>query len=243
MKLFLIGALSVVSLVLGGLTAATVLPADDRSSVVVQYFLVGAILAALFWVLGGFGSVKVRYRSAERSQGAGGSVEARQQENDESSTRPDRLDTDVRVLSRTVVGPGNMDTSQPTREAPIESVGRVVDKTVIAGSSDSERLQEDSLVPFGWSGGEALMRRDLALQISVLVRQHEEQLVDRLIREGLLTTEGPITDRDVRAMVWVAVSSIELADTMLHGFVDESAPELRATPQLGSPSVGSPNDQ
>lgn len=237
MKLFLIGALSVVSLVLGGLTAATVLPAENRGSVVAQYFLVGAILAALFWVLGGFGSVKVRFRSSEPLLGAGGSVKERQRENGDSKTLPHRLDTDAqRMISHTVVVPGNTDVSYQTREAPIESVGLVAEKAMIAASSDSEWLREESsVVPFGWSDGEALMRRDLALQISALVRQHEEQLVDRLIGEGLLTTEGPITERDVRAMVWVAVSSIELADTMLHGVVDETAPEPRATPQLGLP--------
>jgi hypothetical protein len=69
------------------------------------------------------------------------------------------------------------------------------------------------------------------------VSQHEEKLIDRLLDEGLLTTEGPITQGDVRAMVWVAVSSIELTDsllTALSGPAEVEIPDLRRARELSS---------
>ena len=51
-------------------------------------------------------------------------------------------------------------------------------------------------------------------EIMAVVRTQESELVDTLIDEGVLTTSGPITDRDVRTMLFVAVSSNELIDVL-----------------------------
>lgn len=49
----------------------------------------------------------------------------------------------------------------------------------------------------------------------------ERKVIDTLIRQGMLTTAGPITDRDVRTMVYVAFTSNELRKIIMsRGQVD-----------------------
>jgi hypothetical protein len=43
------------------------------------------------------------------------------------------------------------------------------------------------------------------------------QVINTLIQQGMLSTEGPITDRDVRTMVYVAFTSNELRKLILAG--------------------------
>ena len=66
-------------------------------------------------------------------------------------------------------------------------------------------------------------------EIAAVVKEQESALVDTLIDEGLLTTDGPITDRDVRTMVFVAVSSTELVD-VLTSTHDEERPFVPPLP-------------
>jgi hypothetical protein len=66
-------------------------------------------------------------------------------------------------------------------------------------------------------------------EIAAVVKEQESALVDTLIDEGLLTTDGPITDRDVRTMVFVAVSSTELVD-VLTSTHDEERPFVPPPP-------------
>lgn len=63
-------------------------------------------------------------------------------------------------------------------------------------------------------------------EILAVVRAQESELVDTLIGEGVLTTSGPITDKDVRTMLFVAVSSNELIDVLTEASGD--------SPQLGT---------
>ena len=42
-------------------------------------------------------------------------------------------------------------------------------------------------------------------------------MIASLIEQGMLSTEGPITDRDVRTMVYVAFTSSELRKILLAG--------------------------
>jgi hypothetical protein len=51
-------------------------------------------------------------------------------------------------------------------------------------------------------------------EIMSVVKNQEGLLVDTLIDEGVLSTSGPITDKDIRTMVFVAVSSNELIDVL-----------------------------
>ncbi len=53
-----------------------------------------------------------------------------------------------------------------------------------------------------------------ASEIMSVVKNQEGALVDTLIEEGVLSTSGPITDKDIRTMVFVAVSSNELIDVL-----------------------------
>ncbi len=54
-------------------------------------------------------------------------------------------------------------------------------------------------------------------EIMAVVKTQESHLVDTLIDEGVLSTEGPLTDKDIRTMVFVAVSSTELIDVLTEG--------------------------
>lgn len=70
-------------------------------------------------------------------------------------------------------------------------------------------------------------------EILAVVRAQESELVDTLIGEGVLTTSGPITDKDVRTMLFVAVSSNELIDVLTEASGD--SPKLRAGSRAALP--------
>ena len=67
-------------------------------------------------------------------------------------------------------------------------------------------LRENDVVEFQSSLDEAL-------------RLGEATVVDTLINQGMLSTDGPITDRDVRTMVYVAFTSNELRKLIQAGGV------------------------
>ena len=60
-------------------------------------------------------------------------------------------------------------------------------------------------------------------EIMAVVKTQEGHLVDTLIDEGVLSTEGPLTDKDIRTMVFVAVSSTELIEVLTEGQKDAVA--------------------
>lgn len=83
--------------------------------------------------------------------------------------------------------------------------------------------------------------------IEAAIRSGEYGVIASLIEQGLLSTDGPITDRDVRTMVYVAFTSSELRKILLAGGTidgDNSDLELGgidvfaepADPALPSPS-------
>lgn len=53
--------------------------------------------------------------------------------------------------------------------------------------------------------------------VAEAIRSGEMEVISSLINQGLLTTEGPITDRDVRTMVYVAFTSAELRKILVAG--------------------------
>jgi hypothetical protein len=89
-------------------------------------------------------------------------------------------------------------------------------------------------------------------EIEAAIRSGELDVIASLIDEGVLSTEGPISDRDVRTMVYVAFTSSELRKILLAGGTidgDNSALELGeieifhrpptvAIPPLSQPPVG-----
>ena len=54
-------------------------------------------------------------------------------------------------------------------------------------------------------------------KLSAAIRSGEIQVINSLISQGMLTVDGPITDRDVRTMVYVAFTSNELRKLILAG--------------------------
>ncbi len=54
-------------------------------------------------------------------------------------------------------------------------------------------------------------------RLAVAIRSGELQVINSLISQGMLSTDGPITDRDVRTMVYVAFTSNELRKLILAG--------------------------
>jgi len=54
-------------------------------------------------------------------------------------------------------------------------------------------------------------------EIETAIRSGELEVIASLIDQGLLSTEGPISDRDVRTMVYVAFTSSELRKILLAG--------------------------
>jgi hypothetical protein len=63
--------------------------------------------------------------------------------------------------------------------------------------------------------------------LEAAIRSGELEVISSLIDQGLLSTSGPITDRDVRTMVYVAFTSSELRKILLAGgTVDSDRSEL-----------------
>ncbi len=56
-----------------------------------------------------------------------------------------------------------------------------------------------------------------AAGIDAAIRSGELEVISSLIDQGLLSTDGPVTDRDVRTMVYVAFTSSELRKILLAG--------------------------
>ncbi len=54
-------------------------------------------------------------------------------------------------------------------------------------------------------------------RLDTAIRSGEIQVISTLIQQGMLTTDGPITDRDVRTMVYVAFTSNELRKLIKSG--------------------------
>lgn len=70
--------------------------------------------------------------------------------------------------------------------------------------------------------------RDVATagnNLEVAIRSGEVEVIATLIEQGMLSTNGPITDRDVRTMVYVAFTSNELRKLLLAGGRPDGANE------------------
>lgn len=215
LKLYLLGGLSILSLVLAALAFFGVLAAQNRSSIGFQYLFVGVLLAILFLYFDGISWLK---------SGLG-------------------IEGTLTSTSRAPSSGRDFEQSTQNLEPPVDSlaVWQVPVDEPITGpdSQGSNRARSGMLVPFVAAGIEPSVRWNIANELIARVKQHEGELVDRLIDEELLTIEGPITDRDVRAMVWVAVSSIALADNLLNGVADQTWAEIprpaRALPRAELP--------
>lgn len=189
-KLYLLGGLSLLSLILAALAFFEVIATGNSRSVGLQYLFVGSVLGALFLYFGRFSKL--------RSQ----------------------LDVSGRDITR----------SKQNLVHPVDSLGGrlvLVDEPIdLTDSREPNRARSGMLTPLVAAGIEPSVRWNIADEVVVAVKQHEGELIDRLIDEGLLTIEGPITERDVRGMVWVALSTIELTDNLLNRFGDQTWEEI-----------------
>lgn len=84
---------------------------------------------------------------------------------------------------------------------------------------DGEQPVETTELPVALTAPGAIdLHRYSAGEVMSIVKAQEGDLVESLISEGLLTTDGPITDRDVRTMIFVAVSSSELIEVLTSAY-------------------------
>ncbi len=146
---------------------------------------------------------------------------------DEPDDAPQRIQTGLLRLS---VAPGTNGPSVPIfddmarpaitdpehrierrRKAPGSGVGR----TLVAAPAKADLTVTTA------GGSEVELHKYSSSEIAAVVKAQEGALVETLIDEGLLTTDGPITDRDVRTMVFVAVSSNELVELLTSEHDDE----------------------
>ena len=77
-------------------------------------------------------------------------------------------------------------------------------------------------------------------EIEAAIRSGEMQVIASLIEQGVLSTEGPISDRDVRTMVYVAFTSSELRKILLAGGTldgDNSAIDLGQIEVFSQPAL------
>lgn len=193
LKMYLIGALSLVGVVVGLLVSSGVVPVDDRASQSAQYLLVGILLGALFGFLGGFDDVALRLR---RLSAAAGDVEP--------PALPATTVSRLMLFGRFDPGPTTSQRlTEPRRASAIPNKAR------------------GSVLPVPTSPADLGVSPATELEVVEAVSRHETDFVDRLVRAGTLTGDGPITDDDVRVMVVTSVISAELSERLL-GAIDRS---------------------
>lgn len=69
--------------------------------------------------------------------------------------------------------------------------------------------------PASFHSAEAEPAPDLDQRVAAAIDDGEKKIIEALIRQGMLSTSGRITDRDVRTMVYVAFTSNELRKIIL----------------------------
>ncbi len=67
------------------------------------------------------------------------------------------------------------------------------------------------------------INEQLGLDIETAIRSGELDVIASLMEQGVLSSEGPLSDRDVRTMVYVAFTSTELRKLLLAGGVPDGA--------------------
>lgn len=186
LKLYLIGALSVVGVGVGLSVVTGVVPVDDRASQSAQYLLVGLLLGALFGFLGGFDDFARRLR---RFTAAGGDVE--------TPAVPAPPVSRLMLFGR--FDPGAASSLRRRREPKMPPVPVQARGSVLPVPAE----------PVGM-----VLAPATEVEVVEAVSRHEADFVDRLIRAGTLTGDGPITDEDVRIMVVTSVISAELSERL-----------------------------
>lgn len=105
-----------------------------------------------------------------------------------------------------------VETSEDEQQTP-EPLGEAPVQTGEAGSDADDEVSAE--LPVALAAPPAIELHSYSSEeVMAIVKAQESDLVETLISEGLLTTQGPITDRDVRTMVFVAVSSKELIEVL-----------------------------
>ncbi|NNF53880.1 MAG: hypothetical protein HKN03_05490 [Acidimicrobiales bacterium] len=119
----------------------------------------------------------------------------------------------------------NLDQRDTTEDLDLEDAVEDIDaedSTEIAEDDASDSSSDDLVITSQDDQLPVVMKSPATMEIETyssteilaVVRAQESELVDTLIGEGVLTTSGPITDKDVRTMLFVAVSSNELIEVL-----------------------------
>ncbi len=120
---------------------------------------------------------------------------------DDDATDNDQPDTSAIFDEEPTEGRAGPDPEHPAMD---KGVGR----TLVAAPARADVTVTTA------AGAQVELHKYSSSEIAAVVKAQEGALVETLIGEGLLTTYGPITDRDVRTMVFVAVSSNELVELL-----------------------------
>lgn len=101
------------------------------------------------------------------------------------------------------------DTLTGSGATPVPAIG----SSTTAAASQARPPQQTERSSTG--GSPSVPSRDD--RIAAAIAGGERKVIETLIRQGMLTTGGPITDRDVRTMVYVAFTSNELRKIIMAG--------------------------
>lgn len=215
LKLYLIGALSLASLVVSGLVNAAVIPVDNRVSQGTQYLVVGVLLGLVFGFFGGFEDLASRIRGLGRrstGQSAEGAVAA---ETRSGLMVFGRFDTEFVSADQAIGKFMTADSDGPqTSVLPAPSSSPEVRKR--PATEVSERA---STALSGRRATDVVPQPATEAEVFDTVARHEAAIVERLVSDGVLTGDGPITDDDVGIMLLTSVISAELSEQLL-GLID-----------------------
>ena len=115
---------------------------------------------------------------------------------------------------------GPVDTAAAT---PVSTMAADQAPVASAAALPADRAEAEAavgLVAASYAGARIIdlrFSRDDGEEIEAAIRSGELEVITSLIDQGILSTEGPISDRDVRTMVYVAFTSNELRKILLAG--------------------------
>lgn len=185
LKLYFIGGLSLLALVIGALVFLTVISVENSISTGLQFFGVGMLLAVLFALFGGFSDVAAQGRAVK------GFIDA---ELEGLPTPPPAL-TQRLAEGLEPVLPNPEETGVPDLVVAIADEDR---PSIGSGAELDVSLALMAVLPSNDESERQFLDR------------YESSLIDALIDAGELSDDGPLTDHDVGVILIAAVARTEL---------------------------------
>lgn len=214
LKLYLIGALSLVSLAVSGLVNATVIPVDNRVSQGSQYLAVGVLLGLIFGFFGGFEDLTSRIRDLSRR------LTGRRAEGPTAA----ELRSGLMVFGRfdADFDSADLDIGEPISDSDgvQKSVPPVPSSAAEVITKPAAEVTDRAVTAVsGRRSTDVVPQPSSEAEVFDTVARHESAIVERLVSDGVLTDDGPITDDDVGIMLVTSVISAELSEQLL-GLID-----------------------